>query len=161
MVKKKLKLDEDLDSVLRAIHNAVIEAQVLTERQHVRQLGHYLEPDGEPMVVPIKVPDLHPDAPEPYRQIDIPILAIAPPSSMKIDEMAVDLQLKMQGFDPEKSHVAAGETEQHSGPLQVQFTGADGSGDDSTMARVRIVFSGTEPPEAMHKIAELLGKKIV
>ena len=151
---KKYQLSDSLDSVLRAIHNSVIEAQKLTQAQHERQIKHFFEEDGgHPKGMTIQVPDTRPDAKGTTREVEVPILALAPPTSIRMKEVSVDLTLNIQGFDPGARHIAQGETEENSGPIQVEFA-KDGD------TQVRIVFEGAEAPEALHRIAELLTVKI-
>ncbi len=151
---------EALDNVLRAIHNAVLEAHKLTEQQHQRQLRRYFYEDGIPVSQKIRVPNIHPSASEPYREIEVPLLALFPPSAIRIKNLTMSFKVRLVGFpDEPESHksfqAVPSEMESHSGPLCVTV-GKGKEDDEGSTATITISFGETEPPEAVHRIVELL-----
>lgn len=151
---------EALDNVLRAIHNAVLEAYKLTEQQHQRQLRRYFNEDGTPVVQKIRIPDIRPNAPEPYREIEVPVFALFPPSAIRIKDLTMNFRVRIIGFpDEPESHkgfqAVPSEMESHSGPLRVTVGKRDRD-DEGNVATITISFGETEPPEAVHRIVELL-----
>ncbi len=152
----------NFDDLLLAIHNAGVEAQKLTEEQHYRQLKRYFDEDGTPYCQRIKIPNPDAGAEEEWVDVDIPLLALVPPSTIKIKEMSVDFKVKLRGFTDGKDKVyfaANGEKKTHKGPLQVDL-GHGFLQKDSSIADVKIVFEGTEPPTAMLKLNDHLVKVI-
>ncbi len=116
---KKILLDE----LLRSLHNAVLEAQKLTEQQHIRQLHKYFYwPDhsagpgaegqhelhdgdivsfegGVARTWTIKVPDMRPDAPPgSMTDIVVPLMSLIPPSAIKIKNMSVEFKAGLGGL---------------------------------------------------------------
>jgi|688.fasta_scaffold534546_3 hypothetical protein len=116
----------NLNNLLRAIHNAVIDAQKITEQQHIRQLRNYFDwPEGKEdkngiksftggraRTWSIEVPNMHPDAgkvvenekgewitPIPAtNKVNVPILSLVPMSAIKIDNMTMEFQVGIRGF---------------------------------------------------------------
>ncbi len=146
---------ESLDNLLRALHNAVIKAQELTEQQHIRQLARYFSDDGTPETRTIRIPDLRPETDDETREIEVPLLALVPPSAIKIKDFDIGFTVGLVGFTDASSETPGaafveGDPKTHSGPLRVDLAG--GSGQDESVAQVRVTFEGTDPPEAFHRI---------
>jgi uncharacterized protein DUF2589 len=155
---------EALDNVLRAIHNAVLEAHKLTEQQHQRQLRRYFNEDGTPVIQKIRVPDIRPNASEEYREIEVPVLALFPPSAIRIKDLTMNFRVRIVGFsdeaEPHKGFQAVpSEKESHSGPLRVMLGQRDRI-DEENVATITINFGEIEPPEAFNRIVDLLSVKL-
>lgn len=228
----------NFDDILRAMHNAVIEAQKLSEQQHLRQLSRYfiqgtffrsdfgpelvkkLEekeiviPDksmpekkikftlfisdettlrellkdidlsnkeielvvskwkelnneiGNPILKKIKIPNTNPDSKEEWREINVPMLSLLPPTSIKIKEMVVEFKARLAGFEKiedtqeAKKGFEGIETDKATkkAPLQIDFGHRFTS--NSSLANIKIVFEGTDPPESILKINDQLVKVI-
>jgi hypothetical protein len=155
-----------LDNVVRALHNAVIEAQKLTEQQHIRQLKRYFDEEtGMPDTQKIQVPDLRPDAENKWRTIEVPKMALSPPSAIQIKDLSIQFRASLIGFVHEhdaKTGFLATERERpkkekHAGPINVEFGSAPKA---TNFAEISITFEHAEPPEAYHRIAELLNKTV-
>jgi hypothetical protein len=162
------------DNLLRALYNAVIEAQKLTEQQHLRQVRNYFysEEDqddtreslpGMPKSLTIKVPNIRPDAEDEWLDMDVPEMALVPPTSSQIKEMTVGFNVRMEGFTydkpEEKGFAIQGQKARHRGPIVVDFGGISDQGDPN-LAKVEIVFEGADAPESVHRLIDMLGKTI-
>ena len=116
----------NLNSLLRAIHNAVVDAQKITDQQHMRQLRSYFEwPEskidqeglldlqgGKARTITIEVPNMHPEAGKIVQNdkgewitvapltntLRVPILSLVPMSSIKIDNMTMEFEVGLKGF---------------------------------------------------------------
>ncbi|MDI1312053.1 DUF2589 domain-containing protein [Prosthecobacter sp.] len=163
-----------LDELLRAIHNAGIEAQKLTEQQHVRQLRRYFKEDGTPITMAIKLPNAQYDPnvakqqlagktgggeldhrAEQYVEFDAPLLSLVPPGTLRIKTMDVRFKVKLQGLlgdDGDTSTDPVTKVEHHTkGPLRVEMGGGMFT-KKSQLADISITFEGTDPPESLMKI---------
>ena len=151
-----------LDDLLRALHNALIETQKLTEQQHIRQLMRYVKKeDNTPETISVKVPYLQPDSKNKWREVDVPLLAIMASSSVKIQDVKFNFKVRIDGFGDDETKGFAIEADKakevHKGPLQID----PGSRQDSdNLAEVNITFVSSDPPEAMFRITESLGKLV-
>lgn len=151
-----------LDDLLRALHNALIETQKLTEQQHIRQLMRYVKKDDNtPETIPVKVPDLQPDSENQWRDVDVPLLAIMAPSSVKIQDVRFNFKVRIDGFGEKETKGFAIETDKtkevHNGPLQIDPSSRQ---DSENLAEVNITFVSSDPPEAMFRITDSLGKLV-
>lgn len=114
----------NLHSLLQTLHDAVIGAQEVTERQHIDQLLKYFEwPEGEgidseqpdqttadqinhllakgkPKMIRIEVPNMHPDAPIGDMQtLQIPLMSLIPPSSLRIKNVVMEFKVALGELD--------------------------------------------------------------
>lgn len=158
----------NLDNLLRAMHNAVIEAQQLTQEQHLRMLNRFFEKNddtnefGNPKMLKINLPFAKSNSVE-YREVEIPLIALTPPSSIKIKNMKVEFDAKITGFeDSEKSkkgfHISdlfkkKEETEVevkdlHRGPIKLNLD----SNKSGTLAKIQIEFTSDDIPETVARI---------
>lgn len=121
-----------LDDLLRAIHNAVISAQQITEQQHIRQLRNYFEwpedampkgPDdlgnfkrGKARTWEIEIPDMRPGIEYQDKTVamKVPIMSLVPPSAIRIENMVMEFQANINGF-----------TEEEPQPTSARFTPVD------------------------------------
>lgn len=151
---------ESLDNLLRALHNAVIKAQELTEQQHLRQLDRYFDEKGVPRHRTIVVPDPSPETESETRDVEVPLLALVPPGAVKISEFEIGFTVRLLGFTADEKkrkrgfQAVPGDPETHSGPIRVDMQ-AD-AGDGGATAEVHVRFEGADPPEAFHRILSQL-----
>lgn len=155
---------ESLDNLIRAMHNAVLEAQKLTDEQHIRLLNRYFDGDvstdhlSTPKMLTIEVPEQLPDGTWSTRSVLIPKLALVPPSAMKLDTVSLKFKVGLESFegDPEEYagfNATGDQPVRHSGPLMVDLQDIRGG---APVADVEITFVGTEVPEAYQRLVAQL-----
>lgn len=138
---------------MEAIHDAVLEAQTITEKQHINQLQKYFNEDGTAQMLTIRVPSLNPEAAEGETEtLQVPMITLVPPSAIKIRRMKVDFQVALGGI----------ENRRDSKVLRVDIGGSGGLfGKSQNTAHVEITFVGTDPPESFLRINDHLVKSII
>lgn len=156
-----------LDEILRAIHNAVLKAQQLTEQQHIRQLRSYFDDKGVARTMEIQVPCTDPAAkPGETVSLQVPLMSLVPPTAIKIKEMNVDFKVSLKGFmksQARSSRNIYGEEEKHKGAMQVDMGGVSGGffKNNENLANISIKFESGEPAESFLRINDQLIKSIV
>lgn len=175
-----------LDNVLKAIHNSVIEAQKISEQQHMRALGRYfylnknketmeqegitIEDLGMPKNVDVKLPFLTENQIV-YHDVAIPLIALNPPSSIKIKNMKVSFEAKITGVDESqkqekgffryfqskdgKQQIEKPSDNSPKGPIQLDLTG---SNKNAGMAKIEIEFENSDVPETFARINDHIVK---
>lgn len=171
----------NLDNLLRSIHNSILEAQKLTEQQHIRQLSNYFEwPDdikditlqtkligGKARTWNIDVPNPNPESKEETITIKVPIMSLIPPTAIKIKNMVVDFKVALKGFEDIKKKAkqfTPGDPTEHRGPLLIDMGGISGDSfykDDAILANIRIEFKSGQPSESFLRINDHLIKSII
>lgn len=177
-----------LDDLLQAIHQSVIEAQTLTERQHIDQLINYFDwPEGEPKIdelvktnpqlllaggkpktINLEVPNTnpHPDAPE-TQTLKVPLISLIPPSAIKIKSMLVEFKVSLgdlnSAVNKRKLSLDKNPEGTNSNALSVDLGGVGGGffTRKSSVAKIKIEFEATEPAESFLRINDHLIKSIV
>lgn len=144
---------QNLDDLLQAIHDAVIEAQIITEKQHINQLQKYFNEDGTPQMLTIRVPSMHQNAAEGDTEtLNVPMITLIPPSAIKIKRMKVDFKVALGSI----------ETKDNTKTLRVDIGGSGGLfGKSQNTANVEITFIGADPPESFLRINDHLVKSIL
>jgi len=174
-----------LDTVLQAFHNAVLEAQRLTEQQHIEQLDeyfdwpddvesspgngdvneHFLKAGGRAKTWKVFVPSLRPDAKlGDLDEIQVPLLALIPPSSIKIKNLVVEFEVGLNeiGKNKNKDKVQnnkAGKDAAIGVDLSIGSGGLFGR--KPAVAKVHMEFEAGEPPESFLRINDHLIKSIL
>ena len=88
-----------LDHLTKGLYDAVVQAQSLAESQHIESLNKYLDKDGNPKCMDIVVSG---------ERVQVPLLTLAPHSSIKIKELTMDLKVKLNNFGKRKSRFGGG-----------------------------------------------------
>ncbi|QKF68519.1 DUF2589 domain-containing protein [Arcobacter venerupis] len=175
-----------LDNVLKAIHNSVVEAQKISEQQHMRALGRYfylskdkdtmekegitVEDLGLPKNVEIKLPFVV-DNKVNYHDVEIPLIALNPPSSIKIKKMKISFEAKLTGVDESEKReqgffkffktkngdktIQKDTDNAPKGPILLDLSGDKNSGG---MAKIEIEFVNSEVPETFARINDHIVK---
>lgn len=146
------KRSTGLSTLIRALQNAVIKAQELIRHQHLNTVQQYIDADGNVETLKMRVP-VPPDSNSGaggYREIEVPKLALMPPSSIKLEK------LKM-AFDVELSGLEHDECDDHCNH-EMNITMSRGLFSRSTKAKCEITFKGDEAPEGILKINDELMK---
>lgn len=176
-----------LDNLLQAIHQAVLEAQALTEQQHLEQLDRYFEwPDDEDRknedmashihrtggiakTWAVEVPNLHPEAEKgSTTTIQVPLMSLIPPTAIKIKNMVVEFKVALGQLVEEKKKSRSffkknqpGKDEQ---TLGIDMGGVSGGGffaNKTPLAKIKIEFEAGEPAESFLRINDHLIKSII
>ena len=72
-----------LDELLGGLHDAVVSAQRLVEKQHIDMVDLYFDDEtGQPLTMDMKIPSAHPD--KDFENLSVPLFTLAPLSSIKI-----------------------------------------------------------------------------
>ncbi len=174
-----------LDNVLKGIHNSVIEAQKISEQQHMRALGRYfylnknkekmekegvqIDDLGMPKSIEIKLPFAEGNKVN-YKDVDIPLIALSPPSSLKIKGMKVSFEASLMGVNKqeeekgffkyfknhENSEAYGSEDKTTKGPIVLDLSG--GGGKKSGTAKIEIEFVNDDVPETFARINDHIVK---
>lgn len=91
-----METEIDFRDLLRSLHNAILEAQIVLEQQHIRQLNRYFFEDGTPKVRRIKLPDVRPGATTKWRDVDVPLFALVPASGVELNHLLVEFQANVR-----------------------------------------------------------------
>ncbi|MCG8471362.1 MAG: DUF2589 domain-containing protein [Desulfobacterales bacterium] len=92
-----------INELISAIQYAVVEAQEVAENQHTRQIAEYFTKEGEPVTIPLKIPNPDPRAGEKDAsgkevvpsmvEVDIPKITLVPQNSIVLKELEVEMEV--------------------------------------------------------------------
>jgi len=139
------KTTTGLTKLIQALQNAVVKAQGLLRNQHLDVLNDYIDDDGNPEVVKMKLPV--PDQGG-YREVEVPKLALVPPTGLKIDKLKMEFDVEIGGMDEAD--------DDHGHEMSIRMS--RGLFSRSTKAKCQITFTGDEAPEGLLKIQDELQK---
>ena len=147
----KVKQGSFLDHLTKGLYDAVVQAQSLAENQHIEALGKYINEDGSPKCMDIMIGD---------QKVDVPLMTLAPQSSIKIKELTMELKVKLGSFGKRKSRFGGGIFHKEDAGAISADLGASILPKRNQYASLKITFEGTDPPEGVVRLNNNLLKKI-
>ena len=141
-----------LDDIFQSIYSSVVEAQNTIESHYLGEIvDDYFEEDGTPKVIVVKLPgqDGKP------KDVSIPAISLVPHQGILIDEVEVEMKVKLSGSEEEKDSKG-----QKQGKLKKIITDFSNREGGKELATIRVKFKGKEPPEGLARIKDNLIKFI-
>ena len=94
------------------------------------------------------------------KDVDVPLVTLAPQSSIKIKELTMDLKVKLNNFGKRKSRRGGGIfRRKDAGAVSVDL-GSSILPSKNNYANLKITFEGTDPPEGVVRLNNNLIKQI-
>lgn len=154
--KKSVENINTLSDIVRGMQYAVNTAQEAMERHCINMFAKYFDKDNRPLTTSFRVSETE--------ILEVPLIALAHPSALKLDEMTVEMSIHIN--------------EMRSKTLQPHIEGADatrscfkislasGSGmfsgrRSSNVVDVVMKFKAGDPPEAASRILDEFTKQIL
>ena len=148
---QQIKKGSFLDHLTKGLYDAVVQAQALAENQHIESLGKYIDSDGNPKCMDMNING---------NKVKIPLLTLAPHSSIKIKELTMDLKVKLNKFGKRKSRLGGGIfCKEDAGAIEADL-GASILPKRNQYANLKITFEGCDPPEGVVRLNNNLIKQI-
>tara|TARA_R110002012_G_scaffold268415_1_gene452357 strand:+ start:2192 stop:2644 length:453 start_codon:yes stop_codon:yes gene_type:complete len=148
---EKTKQGSFLDHLTKGLYDAVVQAQALSENQHIEALSKYVNDDGTPKCMEIVIHG---------EKVNIPLATLAPQSSIKIKELTIDLKVRLNKFGKRKSKLGGGIfCKKDAGAIDADL-GASILPMKNNYANLKITFEGTDPPEGVVRLNNNLIKQI-
>ena len=141
-----------LDDIFQSIYSSVVEAQNTIESHYLGEIvDDYFEKDGTPKVIIVKLPgqDGKP------KDVSIPAISLVPHQGILIDEVEVEMKVKLSGSEEEKDSKG-----QKQGKLKKIITDFSNREGGKELATIRVKFRGEKPPEGLARIKDNLIKVI-
>ena len=147
---QEVKKGNFLDHLTKGLYDAVVQAQSLAENQHIEALNKYVNDDGTPKCMKIFINGEY---------VDVPLMTLAPQSSIKIKELTMDLKVRLNNFGKRKSKWGGIFKKKDAGAITADL-GASILPTKNNYANLKITFEGTEPPEGVVRLNNNLIKQI-
>ena len=148
---KETKQGHFLDHLTKGLYDAVVQAQSLAENQHIEALSKYVDDDGNPKCMKIKIEG---------KDVNVPLVTLAPQNSIKIKELTMDLKVKLNNFGKRESRRGGGIFRRRdAGAVSVDL-GSSILPTKNNYANLKITFEGTDPPEGVVRLNNNLIKQI-
>lgn len=160
---------ENFNDLISSIQEAFLQANQMSEYQHLNMLQNYFDEDNNPICIEINTPYFLDDGAIEYKQISVPKLCLVPISSLKLNEIDVDFKVKLYGkIKLKQSEEAA------TGGSGSRFMSLENSGTQNVMgcivderktktnsdsyANISLRFVAEDVPEGLMKISDGLNK---
>ena len=141
-----------LDEVFKGIYSSVVEAQNVIESHYLAEITEdYFEKDGTPKMVLVKLPA----ADGKLKVVHIPAITLVPHHGMAIDEVSVELKVKLSSGEDDKE--IKGNKQCKIRKIVTDFSNREGG---KELATITVKFKGKEPPEGLARIKDNLIKFI-
>ena len=141
-----------LDDIFQSIYSSVVEAQNTIESHYLGEIvDDYFEKDGTPKVIIVKLPGQDGK----LKDVHIPAISLVPHQGILIDEVEVEMKVKLSGSEEEKDSKG-----QKQGKLKKIITDFSNREGGKELATIRVKFRGEHPPEGLARIKDNLIKVI-
>ena len=141
-----------LDDIFQSIYSSVVEAQNTIESHYLGEIvDDYFEKDGTPKVIIVKLPGQDGK----LKDVHIPAISLVPHQGILIDEVEVEMKVKLSGSEEEKDSKG-----QKQGKLKKIITDFSNRECGKELATIRVKFRGEQPPEGLARIKDNLIKVI-
>lgn len=147
----KVKKGNFLDQLTKGLYDAVCQAQALADNQHIEALSKYVNEDGTPKCMKIVIDG---------NDVEVPLITLAPQSSIKIKELKMKLKVRLNKFGKRKSRLGGGIfCKKDAGAIDADL-GASILPTRNNYADLEVTFEGSEPPEGLVRLNNNLIKQI-
>ena len=153
---EKVKQGSFLDHLTKGLYDAVVQAQALAENQHIEALNKFFDKNGNPKCFDIKLPDGNGKK----QKVSVPLVTLAPQSSIKIKELTMELKVKLSSFGKRKSRLGGGIFRSKDAGAVCADLGASILPTRNQYANLKITFEGSDPPEGLVRLNNNLIKQI-
>ena len=141
-----------LDDIFQSIYSSVVEAQNTIESHYLGEIvDDYFEKDGTPKVIIVKLPGQDGK----LKDVHIPAISLVPHQCILIDEVEVEMKVKLSGSEEEKDSKG-----QKQGKLKKIITDFSNREGGKELATIRVKFRGEQPPEGLARRKDNLIKVI-
>ena len=141
-----------LDDIFQSIYSSVVEAQNTIESHYLGEIVEdYFEKDGSPKMIRVKMPGKEGK----LQEIHVPAISLVPHQGILIDEVEVEMKVKLSGSEEEKD--SKGQKRGKLKKIITDFSNRDGG---KELATIRVKFKGSDPPEGLARIKDNLIKFI-
>ncbi len=146
---------QTLSDLTRGIQHAVNTAEEILEQHYIRMLGRYFNEDNSPRMARIKVP--------PDSVIEAPLVALVSPTALKLDELTVDMTLRIDEIEVKRLPSRAGRVVERSSFKISIGSGAreDGSSREKNQIDIKMIFKSGDIPEGVSRIMDEFTKSIL
>lgn len=141
-----------LDDVIQGIYSSVVEAQNTIEQHYLGEITEdYFTEDGTPKMIKVKLPSSDGQ----LKEVLIPAITLVPHYGLAIDEVSVQMKVKLSNSDEEKEK--KGNKQGKIRKIITDFSNREGG---KELATISVKFKGKEPPEGLARIKDNLIKFI-
>ena len=148
---QQVKKGNFLDHLTKGLYDAVVQAQALAENQHIEALSKYVNEDGTPKCMRMVVNG---------ENVMVPLMTLAPQSSIKIKELTMDLKVRLNNFGKRESKCGGGIFRKKDAGAVTADLGSSILPTKNNYANLKITFEGTDPPEGVVRLNNNLIKQI-
>ena len=152
-MKTQKNTGQTLTDIARGIQYTVNAAQNLVEKFYIGLLDRYFDDDRNPITMSLNVSE---DA-----SVDVPLITLVTPTGLELDELEVDMRLRVDGVSTKKVITKSGD-EVDRASFDISFSGANKNGiRNPNFIEMRMKFKNTDAPEGIQRIIESFSSNVI
>lgn len=155
----KFATTQTLSDIARGMQHAVNTTQEMVARHSLQQLERYFEADGSPVMVSLKT--------GPDKVIDVPLVTLIDQSTLVLDEMQVELSLRITDTSTKTAVVEQIPTADESpfsldrSSFKVEFAPPrQEARDQDGLIDIVMKFKAGDPPEGVARVVDAFNNRI-
>ena len=150
---KKEQRGQTLTDIAKGIQYTVNAAQDVVEKLYIGLLDRYFDEDNNPISMAMNITE--------DTQVDVPLITLVTPTGLELDELEVDMSLRVDGVSTKKEITKAGD-EVDRASFDISFSGANkGKDKNPNFIEMRMKFKKADAPEGIQRIIESYANNVI
>ncbi len=147
------KTQHTLSDIAKGIQYTVNTAQDVVEKFYIKLLDRYFDDDNNPISMGINISE--------DTSINVPLITLVTPTGLELEELEVDMSLRVDGMETKKETTKAGD-EVKRASFNISFSSGGGkSARDTNMIDLKMKFKQGDAPEGIQRIIESFANNVI
>ncbi len=142
---------QTLTDIAKGIQYTVNAAQDVVEKFYIGLLDRYFDEDNNPINMAVNISE--------DTTIDVPLITLVTPSGLELDELEVEMSLRVDGVDTKKEITRAGDEIQRAS-FDISF-GGNKLNKNPNMIEMKMKFKKGDAPEGIQRIIESFSNNVI
>lgn len=149
----KEQTGQTLTDIAKGIQYTVNAAQDVVEKFYIGLLDRYFDKDNNPINMAVNITE--------DTAVDVPLITLVTPSGLELDELEVDMSLRVDGVRTKKEITKAGD-EVERASFDISFSGGQKSTiKNPNFIEMKMKFKKADAPEGIQRIIESFANNVI
>ena len=144
---------QTLTDIAKGIQYTVNAAQDVVEKFYIGLLDRYFDDDNNPINMAVNLSD--------ETTVDVPLITLVTPTGLELDELEVDMSLRVDGVSTKKEITKAGD-EVERASFDISFSGGGkANAKNPNFIEMKMKFKKADAPEGIQRIIESFSNNVI
>lgn len=148
----KKNAGQTLTDIAKGIQYTVNAAQDVVEKFYIGLLDRYFDEDNNPVNMAVNISD--------ETTIDVPLITLVTPTGLELEELEVEMSLRVDGVNTKKETTRAGDEVQRAS-FDISFSGSNRKVKNPNTIDMKMKFKKGDAPEGIQRIIESFANNVI